>query len=81
MANPADRPTAVTDLRSPPPSRARRRLVQSTLIPHTPLDDTSAAAQDCQKMTTQRKLKAATTTQPKSGASNKVFVSVSLLNF
>lgn len=49
MEIPPDGPPSVTDLRSPPPSRARRRLVQSTLFPHTPLDDTCTTAQDCQK--------------------------------
>lgn len=72
MDNSADAPYAVTDIRSPPPSRARRRLVQSTLFPHTPLDDTGDK-DEVKKKTTQRKMKATTTaTPPKSRASNKV---------
>ncbi|KAK1384333.1 AAA domain-containing protein [Heracleum sosnowskyi] len=69
MENPAD---AVTDLRSPPPSRARRRLVQSTLVPHTPLHDTCTTAQDCHKDEDENKMSPKAT--PRSPVSSEVVV-------
>ncbi|XP_017243940.1 uncharacterized protein LOC108215858 [Daucus carota subsp. sativus] len=49
MDNPADVTAGVTDLRTPPPSsRLRRRLVQSTLFPHTS-PDTATAGDNCDR--------------------------------
>lgn len=77
MDNPADGPTAVTDLLSPP----RRRLVQSTLFPHTPLNDTCTTGRYCQKDEDDKKM---TQLNPKatsiSRAPSEVFVCVLFLN-
>lgn len=49
MDNPADVIAGITDLRTPPPTtRVRRRLVQSTLFPHTNHDN-ATAGDDCDR--------------------------------
>ncbi|KAL8133734.1 hypothetical protein AgCh_008972 [Apium graveolens] len=91
MDNPADVIVGITDLRTPPPTtRVRRRLVQSTLFPHTNPDNTTAG-DDCdgdddredddeeycgssQRKNTKKKSRKAKTITPKSRGSKKVIV-------